>query len=95
MFQATSGEALVTTQRDAKPPAFELIELSKTFERGKQTPVHAVENISLSVPAGQVVGLLGPNGAGNPAAIEPPGGPAGAAMSHTPSVRNHPKGATG
>jgi ABC-2 type transport system ATP-binding protein len=70
MFQTTTGEGLVTTEMDTRLPAFELIELSKVFDRGKQTAVRAVDNISLSVPAGQVVGLLGPNGAGKTTTIK-------------------------
>ena len=78
------------------PPrtAIEIHALNKTYY-GKNRPIKAVENLSLFIPAGQVFGFLRPNGAGNPAAIEPPEGPDGAAMSRTPSVRNHPKGGTG
>lgn len=38
--------------------------LSKTYFRENGDPIRAVENLSLSVPYGQVFGLLGPNGAG-------------------------------
>ena len=40
------------------PPALELLGLRKTFERV------AVDNLDLSVPAGEIFALLGPNGAG-------------------------------
>jgi len=53
-----------------RPLAFELTALSKAYERGKGPPVRAVEGISLSAPAGQVVGLLGPNGAGKTTTIK-------------------------
>jgi ABC-type uncharacterized transport system ATPase subunit len=77
------------------PLAIETDSLTKIYERGKGMSLTAVDAISLTIPRGQVIGLLGPNGAGNPAAIEPPEGPAGAVMSRTLSIRNHPKGATG
>ncbi len=43
----------------------ELEQLSKTF--GKR--VHAVRDVSLTVPKGEVYGFLGPNGAGKSTAI--------------------------
>jgi ABC-2 type transport system ATP-binding protein len=58
------------TRPDSGPPAFELTALSKVYDRSKERAVHAVENLSLSVPAGQVVGLLGPNGAGKTTTIK-------------------------
>ncbi len=75
MFQTRRGDGLITAQQpdhefDTRPFAFELIELSKIYGRGKETPVRAVENLSLSVPVGQVVGLLGPNGAGKTTTIK-------------------------
>ncbi|MDR0814170.1 MAG: ABC transporter ATP-binding protein [Bacteroidales bacterium] len=42
-------------------PAIEIRNLSKTY-RGNDVP--AVDNLSLTVPAGDIFGLLGPNGAG-------------------------------
>ena len=75
MFQTTRGNGLIIEQQpnqtsDTRPFAFELTELSKIYGRSKGTPVHAVENLSLAVPAGQVVGLLGPNGAGKTTTIK-------------------------
>ncbi len=79
MFQTTRGEGLDTTRQpayesatrpDPRPLAFELTELSKIYDRGRGTVVRAVENLNLSVPAGQVVGLLGPNGAGKTTTIK-------------------------
>jgi ABC-2 type transport system ATP-binding protein len=48
--------------------AIHLDGLSKTFGRG-QNAVHAVCDISLDVPRGQVFGFLGPNGAGKTTTI--------------------------
>ena len=75
MFQTTKGDGLATVPqpnhelRD-ESSAFELTALSKVYGRGKGTLVRAVEGLSLSVPAGQVVGLLGPNGAGKTTTIK-------------------------
>jgi ABC-2 type transport system ATP-binding protein len=41
------------------PPAVQLSGLSKSYG-----PVHAVDYLDLSVPAGEIVAVLGPNGAG-------------------------------
>ena len=38
--------------------------LRKVFERRGAAPVHAVDGLTFSVPAGHIFGLLGPNGAG-------------------------------
>src|SRR5258708_39345616 len=79
MFQITRDDGLGTalqsdqqsaTGPDARPPAFELTGLSKVYHRGKGTAVRAVDDLSLSAPAGQVVGLLGPNGAGKTTTIK-------------------------
>jgi ABC-type glutathione transport system ATPase component len=65
MFQTTKGDGLANVPqpnhelRD-ESPAFELTELSKIYNRGKGTPVRAVDDLSLSVPTGQVVGCLDP-----------------------------------
>jgi ABC-2 type transport system ATP-binding protein len=79
MFQATRGNGLdpighpdhqSATRQDPGPLAFELTGLSKVYHRGKGTEVRAVDDLSLSVPVGQVVGLLGPNGAGKTTTIK-------------------------
>ena len=48
--------------------AIEIRDLSVTFAVGKGV-VHALQNLTLTVPAGQVFGLLGPNGAGKTTAM--------------------------
>jgi ABC-2 type transport system ATP-binding protein len=48
------------TQQNTSQAAIEIEGLSKIYKGGKQ----ALNNVSLSVPRGQIFGLLGPNGAG-------------------------------
>src|SRR5260370_26510723 len=50
-------------------PAIELSGLTKRYRRGKDW-LTAVDDVTLSVPAGQVIGLLGPNGAGKTTTIK-------------------------
>ena len=47
-----------------RPPAIEMLGLSKTYRPPSSAPVHAVVHVTLSVPAGQVIGVLGPNAGG-------------------------------
>ncbi|MBC8076611.1 MAG: ATP-binding cassette domain-containing protein, partial [Chloroflexales bacterium] len=47
-----------------RPPAIETLGLSKTYRPQASAPVHALVHVTLSVPAGQVIGVLGPNAAG-------------------------------
>jgi ABC-2 type transport system ATP-binding protein len=50
-------------------PAIELTGLTKRYRRGKGW-LTAVDDVTLSVPRGQVIGLLGPNGAGKTTTIK-------------------------
>ncbi len=50
-------------------PAIELSGLTKRYRRGKDW-LTAVNDVTLSVPPGQVIGLLGPNGAGKTTTIK-------------------------
>jgi ABC-2 type transport system ATP-binding protein len=50
-------------------PVIELSGLTKRYKRGKVW-FTAVDDVTLSVPAGQVLGLLGPNGAGKTTTIK-------------------------
>lgn len=45
-------------------PCITLTEVTKTFKTGLLKSKKAVDNLTLSVPPGEVVGLLGPNGSG-------------------------------
>jgi ABC-2 type transport system ATP-binding protein len=49
--------------------AIEIEGLSKTYA-SKSGPIKAVDNVTLSIPAGQVFGFLGPNGAGKTTTIK-------------------------
>src|SRR6266542_981184 len=51
------------------PAAIELAGLTKGYRRGMDL-LEAVRDVTLSVPAGQVIGLLGPNGAGKTTIIK-------------------------
>jgi ABC-2 type transport system ATP-binding protein len=50
-------------------PAIEVISLTKRYGRGPDA-LTAVNDVSLNVPPGQVIGLLGPNGAGKTTTIK-------------------------
>jgi ABC-2 type transport system ATP-binding protein len=50
--------------------AIEITNLSKTYRRKDMEPIRAVDNLSLVVPGGQVLGFLGANGAGKTTTIK-------------------------
>ena len=50
--------------------AIQIDGLSKTYRQRNGEPIHAVKNLRLSVPEGQVFGFLGPNGAGKTTTIK-------------------------
>ncbi|MCI0645134.1 MAG: ABC transporter ATP-binding protein [Chloroflexi bacterium] len=69
---ATSGIEPTSIGHVANHPAHLAVEiegLSKTFYN-KNGPIKAVDNLNLSIPAGQVFGFLGPNGAGKTTTIK-------------------------
>ena len=51
------------------PPVLEFERLSKRYPRAFKSAVHALQDFSLSVEAGEIFGFLGPNGAGKTTAI--------------------------
>ncbi|WP_336974101.1 ABC transporter ATP-binding protein [Sphingobium aromaticiconvertens] len=53
------------TDSSTSPAAIEIRDLTKVYKGGKR----ALDNISLSIPRGQIYGLLGPNGAGKSTTI--------------------------
>lgn len=57
-----------------RPTAIEITDLRKVYQRGKGSQVQAVDHLSLTIPAGQVVAFLGPNGAGKTTTIKMLGG---------------------
>jgi len=52
------------------PVAIEIESLSKTYYKRNKPTTKAVDNLNLSVPAGQVFGFLGANGAGKTSTIK-------------------------
>lgn len=54
----------------SQAPTLEIEGLTKVFRRRRKPPVTAVDNLSLTLRAGEVVGLLGPNGAGKTTTIK-------------------------
>lgn len=47
------------------PPAAEITHLHKVFKTPwKRTGVHAVNDVSITIPSGHIYGLIGPNGSG-------------------------------
>jgi ABC-2 type transport system ATP-binding protein len=79
MFVTTKDEGLVRVPQphhdpNGRPPAIAITDLSKVYQRGKGVQVQAVDHLSLTIPAGQVVAFLGPNGAGKTTTIKMLGG---------------------
>jgi len=79
MFQITKRDGLERVRpsnhqfapnEDSQLLAFELKGLSKVYQRSKGELIHAVDNLTLCVPVGQVLGLLGANGAGKTTTIK-------------------------
>lgn len=52
------------------PVAIEIESLSKLYRQRNKAVIHAVEDLNLTVPAGQVFGFLGANGAGKTTTIK-------------------------
>jgi ABC-2 type transport system ATP-binding protein len=61
---------VTSVSSEMEAAAVELRTLSKTFGGRKGPPVRAVDNLTLSIGAGEVFGLLGPNGAGKTTTIK-------------------------
>jgi ABC-2 type transport system ATP-binding protein len=54
----------------SSPVAIEIESLSKIYRKRNRSAINAVDNLNLSVPAGQVFGFLGANGAGKTTTIK-------------------------
>lgn len=65
--RAPASSRAKTRPLPALTPAVELVELTKFYPRRRAadgTPIPSVDQVNLTIQAGQVYGLLGPNGAG-------------------------------
>ncbi len=51
-------------------PAIEISQLRKIFKGKKKTLVHALQDLNLTIPSGEVFGFIGPNGAGKSTTIK-------------------------
>src|SRR5437763_16615341 len=51
--------------RSNAPPLIQIRDVSRRYVRGVDE-VHALEHVSLSIPAGHFVGFMGPSGSGKP-----------------------------
>ncbi|RRJ95099.1 ABC transporter ATP-binding protein [Opitutaceae bacterium TAV4] len=68
---ATTTSPTTTTDAPAAPPAIEIRGLTKDFPISlRGVKLRAVDNLSLTIPQGQVFGLLGPNGSGKSTTIK-------------------------
>ena len=47
----------------------ELRSLSKSYNRGRENQIHVLDNLTLTVKAGEIVGLVAPSGAGEVNAV--------------------------
>src|SRR5712691_9686294 len=72
-ISAKGGAGMLDGQRadgrGSARPAIELSGLTKRYRRGKDW-FTAVDDVTLTVPPGQMIGLLGPNGAGKTTTIK-------------------------
>ena len=57
-------------QTRADQDAIVLDSVTKTYAKRNSTPITSVNNLSLGIPKGQVLGFLGPNGAGKTTTIK-------------------------
>ncbi len=60
----------MVTSSQISSAAIEITSLSKTYRGSHKSAVQAVDNLNLSVPAGQIFGFLGSNGAGKTTTIK-------------------------
>ena len=58
------------TEETRASAAIEVVHLSKTYREQKDQVIHAVQDLNLVVPQGQVLGFLGANGAGKTTTIK-------------------------
>lgn len=69
-MRQVSALELVNEATTITSTAIDIQSLSKIYTGRKRPPVVSVEDLSLSIPRGQIFGLLGPNGAGKTTTIK-------------------------